>query len=52
MCADAAVMFRRQTATAAWGRARPGQGDHEGGTLPNHGQGDGAHARGPQDQHC
>ena len=38
MCADAVVTFRRQTATAAWGRPRPGKGDHEGGALPDAGQ--------------
>ena len=49
MCADATVMFRRQTATAAWRRARPGQRDHEGGALPDDGKSHGVDAGDPED---
>ena len=49
MCADAAVTFRRQTATAAWGRPRLGQGDHEGRALPDAGEMHGVDAGNPED---
>ena len=49
-CADAEITFRRQTA-AARRRSRPGQGDYEGGTLPDHGESDGDYARGTQNKY-
>ena len=49
MCLDATVTFRRQTATAAWGRPRPRQRDHEGGALPDTGKVYGADARRVED---
>ena len=44
---DAEITFRRQTTTAAWGRPRPRQRDHEGGALPHNGKSYGTHAGRP-----
>ena len=51
MCADATVTLRRQTATATWERPRPGQGDYEGGALPDDGESHGVDAGDPEDDH-